>query len=345
MARWSIGRKTTRDTQTIKGLIMKSHWKRWLFPAIAAVLLSTPVLADDEKKVKTAPKKSDKVFLWKATSATNTVYLMGSIHAGKADLYPMDKTIMDAYKASKTIAFELDITKVDQGKMMGLVQKYCIYGDGTTLADHISKETLATLKAHLAKNQIPYASLAPFKPGMVANQLSLIAISKIGYSTESGIDKHFLDLAHKEKKNVVALEKIEDQLPLLAFGTDKEQETNLAKGLEGMGDLKKFKAEFDNLFKAWKNGDAGWVLKWGTKDMKKDEKGKDAFWEAMVVNRNKKMAEKVDAMLKGKEPALVIVGSLHIVGEQGLVKLLQAKKYKVEQMSKAKVPVGAGKGE
>lgn len=309
---------------------MKSLVKRWIFPLALACLLTTPVIADD-KDTTTKPTKSDKVFLWKVTSKTNTVYLLGTIHVGKADLYPLDKTIMDAYKASKALAVEVDITKVDQAKVQQAVMSTCLYQDGTKVGDHLSKEGLATLKAFLKKQSIPYSSLAPFKPGFIGVNIAQMAIAKSGYDAQKGIDQYFLKMAHKEKKTVISLEKIEDQIKLFDFGDASFQEHSLIEGIKNFG---KSKEEFGKMFTGWKNGDADFFAKLGTKDLDKHPKMKD-WWAEMGPNRNKKMAVKIDKMLQGKTPTLVAVGSLHLVGKDGLVQLMKDKKYTVVQLKKA----------
>lgn len=317
---------------------MTSQLRRWALPLALAFLFTAPVFADD-KDTTTEPKKSDNCFLWKVTSKTNTVYLLGSIHVAKDDLYPLDKSIMDAYKASKVVAVEVDITKIDQGKVQQTVMSTCVYNDGTKVGDHLSKEGLKTLKDFLKKKGIPYASLAPFKPGFISVNIAQMAIAASGYSADKGIDKYFLNMAHKEKKKVVSLEKIEDQLKLFNFGDASFQEHSLVQGIK---DFDKSKDQFGKMFKAWKHGDAKFFEAFGTKDLDKHPKMKD-WWKAMGPNRNKKMAEKIDKMLQGNTPSLVIVGSLHMVGKEGLVQIMKDKKYTVVQVKKAKAAVGAGK--
>ena len=44
--------------------------------------------------------------LWKFTSAGNSVYLLGSIHAGSPDMYPLPKPVEDAFAASSVLLVE-----------------------------------------------------------------------------------------------------------------------------------------------------------------------------------------------------------------------------------------------
>ena len=44
------------------------------------------------------------------------------------------------------------------------------------------------------------------------------------------------------------------------------------------------------------------------------------------------MADVAEQFLKGKEPAFVVVGAAHMVGQDGVVRILQKRGYKVEQV-------------
>jgi uncharacterized protein YbaP (TraB family) len=52
----------------------------------------------------------------------------------------------------------------------------------------------------------------------------------------------------------------------------------------------------------------------------------------MVSDRNKSWIPKIEQLLAGKEDALVVVGAAHLVGKDGVVSLLAARGYAIEQM-------------
>src|ERR1041385_6428288 len=84
----------------------------------------------------------EKNFLWKVTSVTGgEVYLLGSIHIGKKDWYPLPKEIEDAFEISKFLVVEIDISKVDQAAMMKAVMEKGMYPFGDSVSKHVSKET------------------------------------------------------------------------------------------------------------------------------------------------------------------------------------------------------------
>jgi len=52
-----------------------------------------------------------KNFLWKVQSRSATVYLLGSIHFLKEDIYPLHKAIENAYESSNNLVVEANINK------------------------------------------------------------------------------------------------------------------------------------------------------------------------------------------------------------------------------------------
>ena len=66
--------------------------------------------------------QSQKSFLWQVQSKTNTVYVLGSIHYLKKEMYPLDEEIEKAFEQADVLAVEADVTnveKVDVQKLFG----------------------------------------------------------------------------------------------------------------------------------------------------------------------------------------------------------------------------------
>jgi len=61
----------------------------------------------------------------------------------------------------------------------------------------------------------------------------------------------------------------------------------------------------------------------------------DAITRGMLEDRNPHMADVAEQHLKGKEIAFMVVGAAHMVGAEGVVKLLEKRGYKVEQVALA----------
>lgn len=53
---------------------------------------------------------------------------------------------------------------------------------------------------------------------------------------------------------------------------------------------------------------------------------------ALLTSRNRNWIPKLDILITGNDDALVVVGAGHLVGKDGVIELLRAKGYTIDQM-------------
>lgn len=319
----------------------RRHPLSCLLVALAAAALLLPgtfALAGDEAKRPAAPKQpkqrqqnqAGNSFLWKIEAeGGNTVYLLGSIHVARQEFYPLAPEIEQAFEDSKVLAVEVDVQKVDAGAVQKLMFTKGMYQDGKSLADEVSPDTLKAFRAHCEKTGLPAAGLEKFRPWAVAITLAMIELQKLGYQPALGIDHHFLTKAHESNTPVVELETAESQIELLSgFGKEMEDKF-LLQTLVGLDELAK---TMETAAAAWKAGDVERLQEELLEKPLREAPEVKPVMVKMFDERNVKMAEKIDGFLNGDEPHFVVVGAGHMVGDKGLVKLLEDKGYKVEQV-------------
>lgn len=299
---------------------------------LLVVSLSTVLLAQAPARGQDTGKGQEKCFLWKVTSATNSVYLLGSVHVAKADFYPLPAEIEDAFARSKFLVVEVNTAKIDKAKMQKLVMEKGQYPSGETLSKNLSKETMGQLRAYCDKRKIKVEQLEQFRPWFVNANVVQIEMKASGLSGEKGIDKHFLEKAKDAEKPVRELEMLEGQMELLAGRTPELQEKILSITLAETGELK---GRFEKMMAAWGAGDAEAMEELALRAPLKRHAAAKLVQEKTIYARNGTMAEKIEGYLKGNESCFVVVGALHLVGDQGIVKLLERKKYQVEQIRRA----------
>ena len=154
--------------------------------------------------------------------------------------------------------------------------------------------------------------------------VSTIPKARSGREAGLGIDKYFLDRAEKAGKRVVEIESAES-LARLSGITGKMLEKSLAASA-GQDDEESGKRTEE----IWMSGDADLLDRTLREAMSKDP---IEVVEANLEERNPHMADVVERFLKGQEPAFVVVGTGHMVGRIGLVKLLEKRGYQVEQVA------------
>ena len=300
---------------------MMKHLRRCLLPLLPVLI----ALGLSHGQAATqAPAKADRHFLmWKVTSPTNTVYLFGSIHVGDSNLYPLPKAVESAFAASKVLAVEFNVKKVDMLQMTKLMQEYGMYANGETLSQHLPKETAEALDQFCSQNGVPRIMLDKTKPWVAAIAVIAFAAKAAGEDPELGIDMHFLNEV-KEPQRIDELESADFQMSVLASASEQEQEEMLAASLKQAG---KFKDLLQKMQQAYISGDTASFEKL----IKEEESGPKPLMKKLLDDRNVTMAQRVGQYLKGKDTSFVVVGAAHILGDKGIVKLLEAQGYHVER--------------
>ncbi|HXX36446.1 MAG TPA: TraB/GumN family protein, partial [Thermodesulfobacteriota bacterium] len=305
-----------------RGRNKKMEWGRSKLSRISSVL----VFASLAIFVLDALSQSQKSFLWKVQSKTNTVYVLGSIHFARKDIYPLNQKVENAFDQSDLLVVEAnvnDIKKIDIQKLM----EQAVYPDNDTLEKHISPETIESLKKETGGLGIPFELVNKQKPWFLAMTLVALESIKLGLDPNLGIDKYFLSKAEGKKK-MLELESVDEQISLLSGFSDKDQELFLIYTLK---DLHIMEQEVNQLTQAWISGDTKSMESLLTKSFSEDKRF-SAIFEKLIFERNRRMVSKIEDFLRTKETYFVIVGAGHLVGSQGVIELLKGKGYLVEQL-------------
>jgi uncharacterized protein YbaP (TraB family) len=268
------------------------------------------------------------LYMWQVKSETATVSLVGSIHVGKPDFFPLPEPFETAFAAASVLAVEVDMgDPVNLQKTAALMlQKGMLPGE-TTLEDCLSPELWQRMEEYAAERQMNLAMYSKLKPGLVAMIMVLEEYKKQGFDPELGIDMHFLEAAREQGKEIRELETIEAQLDLFFSIDDKLDDILIAEFLDQMDDIV---ALTEEMVRLWKSGDVDGLDKFLQDQMGEDPAMAD-FYRTLLVDRNVKMAEKIDEWLKADTDIYVVVGAGHFSGKMGILRLLEDKGYKVQQ--------------
>ncbi len=267
----------------------------------------------------------NKGFLWKVSDHNSSVYLLGSVHFANADYYPMSHNIETAFAEADRLAVEIDVTALDPLKTQLLMQKMGNYSDGRTLKDELNPETLQKLESYLATKGFPSHLFMSQKPGMLIMSLTSMELMNLGMLPQFGIDLHFLSRA-KGNKQIVELETIEQQMELLLNIDDGD--AALAQTLD---EFPSFPVLSKQLFKAWQTGDTSVMQKLLIEEPLQKYPESKAYFDKLFTDRNITMAEKVKGFLDEDKTYFVTVGAGHLIGENGVIGLLEKSRLKINR--------------
>jgi uncharacterized protein YbaP (TraB family) len=266
-------------------------------------------------------------FLWEVRSMTNTVYLYGTIHAGKKEWFPLPEVVEQAFADSKVLAVEADVTNIEA---MGKSISAMAYAPPDELSKHVPPEDYERFKVQIARMGITEASTRRMKPFAAASILMFTEWERAGYSPQFGIDAYLISKAKAMRKRVVELEGVEAQSALMDSLTEEEHRVSFAGMLKAVEEGV-IESQLDGMVKAWQSGDAFLMLELSRRYNEKIP-GAREMEEKFIWSRHDAMLAKVEGYLnKSIEKHFVAVGSLHLAGKRGLVELLKAKGYVVKQ--------------
>ena len=293
---------------------------------LASVALVASAWAQAPAVARPAAEPARKAMFWKASSPGNVIYLLGSIHLGSKDMYPLAKEIEDAFDKSAALIVEVDLNRMDASGMQSMILSSGLYAGDDSLWNHVDADTRAKLEKFCDKYGLPAAAMSKFKPWMAAIMASTLPMTKSGMEAGLGIDKYFMDKAAKANKKIVEAESAEWQVKLLSGFSEEVMRKYLTAALEEDASDK-----IKQLQDAWMSGDVRRL-----DDMIHEKSDvPEEITRGMLENRNPHMADVAEQYLKGKDPAMIVVGAAHMVGAEGVIKLLEKRGYKVEQVALA----------
>jgi len=265
-----------------------------------------------------------KTFAWKVTGKGGVVYLVGSVHLLSKDFYPLNPAIEAAYKDADLLVEEVDMAEMlDPTAQMGFLTRGML-PSATPLDKVISASTYALVTKRAADLGLPAEPFKLLKPWLVALMLVQTEWQKAGFDPALGIDKHFYDQAKAEGKTTQGLETAAYQISRLDDMTMEQQEHLLSESLK---DLDAEKANMARLVESWRAGDVPGVERIVLSELKQEP----LLYQRLLVERNRNWMPKIEALFARPRHALVVVGAAHLVGPDGLIAMLKAKGYTVEQ--------------
>src|ERR1051326_7487310 len=155
-------------------------FRRLRIPAVCLVLFAFCAAYAQTATPPLPQPKPRRFLMWKASSPTATLYLVGSIHVGDKTMYPLPPEVESAFAAAKVLTVEINIKDVDKMKAMEMMQANGMYPAGDSLSKHISKETSGALDAFGTEHSLPRTGLDQLRPWVVAITIAALSWQQIG---------------------------------------------------------------------------------------------------------------------------------------------------------------------
>ncbi len=292
--------------------------------------------ACDKKEIVKEDNEITPLFYKISDKNNTTIYLLGSIHAADDTIYPLNDTIMNSFNDSDYLAVEVDTLSLQNNFDLSLkLAEKMMYNDSTTIKNHIGDE-LYNKMVNFLKEKKSYSSLYDnYKPVFFESLFENLIINDAKLKSESGIDTYFLSLASENNKKILEVESAEFQYNLL-LNTPLELDKIMIEEYIDNYDLNV--SQMKDLYELWKKGDKeqleNILINSESQNVTEEEKKlMENYNKSLIIDRNYGMANVLENYFEKKQNVFCVVGLGHVIGDEGIINLLQKRGYDVVQLN------------
>jgi len=271
----------------------------------------------------------EKPFLWRIETPVPS-YVFGTIHLPDERVTTLPNTVDAVVDATGALFTEIPM---DTASMMKAAERVKL-PQGTQLSDVVGEPLCARLRDHLEKKGLPVAMFDRAQPWVIGTQLAILDQIK-QLATKPPLDLMLATRAKKAKKEVGALETLDEQLDVFGDLTNKEQTTFLTKALDRVErDAAAGKNTGETMIQLYLRGDEAAVAK----ELNDYELGDAALQEKLMVRlldeRNVRMADRIVRRLQQApyRSNLFAIGAAHCAGRSNLLQLLAERGYRLTRL-------------
>ena len=262
--------------------------------------------------------------IWEVRKDGHSLLLGGTIHVLREEDYPLPAAYQRAYEQADLVIFETDLRDTQSPQFQQTLLSTVRYPANESLADYLSPEAMEALSQHCAERGIPISMLLPFKPAWTMLTLLSLELQRLGIAS-TGVDHFYTEQALRENKPIAGLESARQQLDFISsLGIGNESELVL----HTLQELTQTEALLAQMVQMWREGDLEAMDRVFVEPMATDY---PEIYRTLLVERNAAWLPQLEHHLQGRNKTLALVGVAHLVGEDGLLKQLQQRGYRIER--------------
>ena len=254
---------------------------------------------------------------WRVTGEdTGELLLLGSVHYLRQEDYPLPSNIDELYQQADTLVMELDLDDLDTLSVENLFVEAGTLPPGSSLQTVLTPAVYELAETRSAEFGLDLAFATRLEPWLVAITLMDLGMNALGFNASRGLEQHLLRRATSDGKQVLGLETLEDQIHVFDQLSIKEQEALL---LQTLNEIDSADDAMDELLNAWRDGRVNTLAN----ELTANFEDFPILYRHLVIDRNERWLDPLRQLLETGERYLVVVGALHLVGDDSVIELLQ----------------------
>ncbi|WP_294755261.1 TraB/GumN family protein [uncultured Ruminococcus sp.] len=278
--------------------------------------------------------KKAKPAMWKVTDTKtgNEMYMLGIMRFATQYTFDLPDYVDEAYQKCSGVVIESDFSAAPDPQQLQEYMNHTIYNDGTTVKDHISKETYEAAKEYLSKYSYYNESMDGYSANGWASQVNGASIQRVENLVMENIDSKYMTKATQDGKEVLGLEGLSVQIEVMDACSDELSDFMISDTVRRAKDIRGFTSNLAYQYDCWARGDIDALDEeyyWNDRSSDLDD-DYAKYLEVSLYKRNVNMADKLEEYLGSGNKYFVVIGVTHFSGTRGIDDLLTEKGYKVE---------------
>lgn len=267
-----------------------------------------------------------KHLVWRVAKGPRTVaFLVGSVHVLTKAAYPLPTVFDTVFEQSSTLVEEVDLGASGDVTALLPTAAGAIFTDGQTLRSILDPATFKQVEAKVAATGMPLALVERMKPWLVAILLVVPELTRAGFDPANGLDRHYYERARAAGRPVRGLETAAYQVERLN-GLPLPVQVDMLEAT--LDDVEAQVQSVETIVTAWRTGDLATLDRLLLQSFREAPE----IYQRLLVERNRNWVPKIAQCEADASPCLVVVGGAHLLGADGLVALLSAAGFTLEQM-------------
>jgi len=231
-----------------------------------------------------------------------------------------------AYADSARLVMELDLGTLDPLAAAEWLTEHGALPPGSSLRTVLGDQRYSRVTAAATDLGLPLEILDRQAPWVVAIELADLEYVHLGFDPQQGVEEQLVHRAQADGKPTAGLETLDAELSGLAALSREDQLRLIDQTLD---ELKETPEEMREVLTAWRQGDAAKLATL----LSREYRSFPALYRPLVTVRNQSWLPQIEQLLKGSGNTLVVVGTLHLVGDGGLLELLRKDGYTAQQLN------------
>jgi len=267
--------------------------------------------------------------VYKISKGDDYLYVGGTIHLLSPNDYPLPSGFDKAFDDAKQVFFEMDSDALTDPATQAKMASVMTLKNGQTLKTVLNEGVYNELVAFMAERQLPIQAFSQFTPAGVSITLTLFELQRLGLGNpQSGVDRFFhLKTKKLDSKSDGFLETVDQQISFLDSFNQVDPNVLMKSSLK---DLATLQSNWKDGLNAWRNGDmTALSIALGANEMRTEF---PIVYKTLLTDRNKRWLVQMKKMLETRDVELMLVGAMHLVGDDGVIELMRDQGYNVEQL-------------